>query len=43
MTSANHNITLKCLVCKKEMRSDNLKKYRLKKHKNFNFEVTKMV
>ena len=43
MPSANRNITLECPVCKQTMRSDNLKRHKLKKHKNFNFQVTTIV
>ena len=43
MPSVNRNITLECPVCKKSMRSDNLKRHKLKKHKNFNFQVTTIV
>ena len=43
MPSVNRNITLECPVCKKSMRSDNLKRHKLKKHKNFNFQMTTIV
>ena len=43
MPSVNRNITLECPVCKKSMRSDNLKRHKFKKHKNFNFQVTTVV
>ena len=42
MSTDRHRI-LECSVCKKRMRSDSLKKHGLKKHKNFNFQVTTIV
>ena len=42
MSTDRHRI-LECSVCKKRMRSDSLKRHRLKKHKNFNFQVTTIV
>ena len=39
MSTDRHRI-LECFVCKKRMRSDSFKRHRLKKHKNFNFQVT---
>ena len=43
MPSVNRNITLECPVCKKSMRSDNLKRHKLKKHKNLNFQLITIV
>ena len=43
MASVNRNITLECSICKKKMRSDNLKRHWLVKHKNFEFKVTTIV
>ena len=44
MSTDRHRI-LECSVCKKRMRSDSysLKRHGLKKHKNFNFQVTTIV
>ena len=42
MSTDRHRI-LECPVCKKSMRSDNLKRLKFKKHKNFNFQVTTVV
>ena len=43
MKSTDRLRILECSVCKKRMRSDDLKRYELKKHKNFNFQVTTIV
>ena len=43
MAPANRNITLECSICKKKMRSDNLKRHWLTKHKSFDFKVTTVV
>ena len=43
MKSTDRLRILECSVCKKRMRSDGLKRYELKKHKNFNFQVTTIV
>ena len=42
MSTDRHRI-LECSVCKKSMRSDNLKRHKFKKHKNFSFQVTTIV
>ena len=42
MSTDRHRI-LECPVCKKSMRSDNLKRHKFNKHKNFNFQVTTIV
>ena len=42
MSTDRHRI-LECSVCKKRMRSDSLKRHALKKHKDFNFQVTAIV
>ena len=43
MASPNRNITLECSICKKKMRSDNLRRHWLAKHKSFDFKVTTVV
>ena len=43
ISSTVRHIILECSVCKKRMRSDSLKRHELKKHKNFNFQVTTIV
>ena len=43
MAPVNRNITLECSICKKKMRSDNLKRHWLTKHKSFDFKVTTVV
>ena len=40
MASPNRNITLECSICKKKMRSNNLRAHWLVKHKSFDLEVT---
>ena len=40
MKSPDQHRILECSICKKRVRSDSLKSYGLKKHKNFNFQVT---
>ena len=42
MSTDRHRI-LECSVCKKRMRSDSLKRHALKKHKDFNYQVTTIV
>ena len=43
MAPVNRNITLECSICKRKMRSDNLKRHWSTKHKNFDFKVTTVV
>ena len=43
MASPNRNINLECSICKKKMRSDNLRRHWLAKHKSFDFKVTTVV
>ena len=43
MASLNRNITPECSICKKKMRSDNLRRHWLAKHKSFDFKVTTVV
>ena len=43
MKSADRHRIWECSVCKKRMRSDSLKRHGLRKNKNVNFQVTKVV
>ena len=43
MKSTDRHRILECSVCKKRMRSDGLRRYELKKHKNSNFQVITIV
>ena len=43
MASLNRNITLECSICKKKIRSDNLRRHWLAKHKSFDFKKTIVV
>ena len=43
MKSVDRHRTLECPVCKRTMRSDSLKRHKLTKHKNFNFQVTTII
>ena len=43
MKPVNRHRILECPVCKRTMRSDSLKRHKLTKHKNFNFQVTTII
>ena len=43
MKSVDRHKINECPVCKRTMRSDSLKRHKLTKHKNFNFQVTTII
>ena len=43
MKPVDRHRILECPVCKRTMRSDSLKRHKLTKHKNFNFQVTTII